>query len=84
MWTYIKGQKQPSFYFINFCTNWISKVFPLSNVNEAVRYNKFPDSLKLPVITSAYKKIDLSDKTKYRPVSVLPLLWIVFEKIIYG
>ena len=30
-----------------------------------------------------YKKLDLSDKVSYRPVSVLPLLSKVLEKIIY-
>ena len=30
-----------------------------------------------------YKKPDPSDKTNYRPVSVLPLLSKIFEKIIY-
>ena len=30
-----------------------------------------------------YKKLDPSDKANHRPVSVLPLLSKVFEKIIY-
>ena len=30
-----------------------------------------------------YKKLDSSDKAKYRTVSVLPLLSKVFEKIVY-
>ena len=45
--------------------------------------NKFPDSLKLSDITPVYKKLDPSDKANYRPVSVLPLLSKVFEKVIY-
>ena len=52
-------------------------------VNEDNRNNKFPDSLKLSDITPVYKKLDPSDKANYRPVSVLPLLSKVFEKIIY-
>ena len=58
-------------------------VFPLSNVNEAIRNNKFPDSLKLSDITLVYKKLDPNYKAIYRPVSVLPILSKVFEKIIY-
>ena len=58
--------------------------FDLNNcINEAIRNNKFPDSLKLSDITPVYKKLHPSDKTNYRPVSVLPLLSKVFEKIIY-
>ena len=52
-------------------------------INEAIRNNKFPDSLKLSDITPVYKKLDPSDKANYRPVSVLPLLSKIFEKIIY-
>ena len=52
-------------------------------INEAIRNNKFPDSLKLSDITPVYKKPDPSDKANYRPVSVLPLLSKVLEKIIY-
>ena len=58
--------------------------FNLTNCkNEAIRNNKFPDSLKLFDITPVYKKLDPSDKTNYRLVSVLPLLSKVFPKITY-
>ena len=49
-------------------------------INEAIRDNKFPDSLKLSDITTVYKKLDPCGKASYRPVSVLPLLSKVFEK----
>ena len=49
--------------------------FDLTNcINEAIRNNKFPDSLKLSDITPVYKKLDPNDITNYRPVSVLRLL----------
>ena len=58
--------------------------FDLTNcINEVIRNNKFPDSLKLSDITPVYKKLDPSDKASYRPVSLLPLLSKVFEKIIH-
>ena len=50
---------------------------------EAIRSNKFPDSLKLSDITPVYKKFDLSDKANYRPVSLLPSLSKVFERMLY-
>ena len=52
-------------------------------INESLTNNKFPDTLKLSDITPIYKKLDPSDKANYRPVSILPLLSKVFEKIIY-
>ena len=47
-------------------------------INEEIRNNKFPDSLKLPGITPVYKKLDNSDKANYKLVSVLPCLSKVF------
>ena len=49
-------------------------------INEAIKSNKFPDSLNLVPV---HKKKDPTDKTNYRPVSVLPLLSKVFEKVMY-
>ena len=54
-----------------------------SCINEAITNNKLLDSLKLSDITPVFKKLDPSDKANYRPVSLLPLLSKVFEKIIY-
>ena len=52
-------------------------------INESLTNNKFPDTLKLSDITPVFKKLDRSDKANYRPVSILPLLSKVFEKIMY-
>ena len=43
----------------------------------------FPENLKLSDIVPVFKKLDPTDKTSFRPVSVLPLLSKVFEKIMY-
>ena len=50
-----------------------------SCVNEAISSSKYLDSL----IVSVHKKKDSTDKCNYRPVSILPLLSKVFEKIMY-
>ena len=42
----------------------------------------FPDSLKLAEITPVFKKKDALDKTNYCPVSVLPIVSKLFEKIV--
>ena len=54
-----------------------------SCVNEDILCGKFPDSLKLSNIVRVHKKKDPTDKCNYRPVSILPLLSKVFEKIMY-
>ena len=51
-------------------------------INESLTNNKFPDTLKLSDITPVFKKLDPS-KANYRPVSILPLVSKVFEKIRY-
>ena len=52
-------------------------------INESLTNNKFPDTLKLSDIKPVFKKLDPSDKANYRPVSILPLVSKVFEKIMY-
>ena len=69
---------------VNVLKNCENCFFDLTNcINKAIRNNKFPDSLKLSDITPVFKNLDPSDKANYRPVSVLPLLSKVFDKIIY-
>ena len=41
----------------------------------------FPGNLKLADITPVFKRKDIPSKTNYRPVSVLPILSKLFEKI---
>ena len=53
-------------------------------INDAiVGENIFPDSLKFADITPVDKKDEKTNKESYRPVSVLPLISKVFERIIY-
>ena len=53
-------------------------------VNYALTNGKFPITLKNANVTPVHKKDDPTDKTNFRPVSVLPLLSKVFERIIYN
>ena len=50
-------------------------------INESLTSNKFPDTSKLSDITPVFKKLDPSDNANYRPVSILPLVSKIFEKI---
>ena len=53
-------------------------------VNYALNIGKFPITLKNANVTPVHKKDDPTDKTNLRPVSVLPLLSKVFERVIYN
>ena len=44
---------------------------------------EFPDSLKRADVTSVHKKGDTSLMNNYRPISVLPTLSKLFEKLLY-
>ena len=50
-------------------------------LNDFLETGTFPDSLKLAGITPVFKKKDPLNKTNYRPVSVLPIVSKLFEKI---
>ena len=53
-------------------------------VNYALTNGKFPITLKNANVTPVHKKDDPTYKTNFRPVSVLPLLSKLFERVIYN
>ena len=55
----------------------------LTEFNESLKLNRFPHSMKSADITSVSKKNDRTDKSNYRPISILPNLSKVFERCIY-
>ena len=53
-------------------------------INDAIAgENVFPASLNFADITPVHKKDETTNKENYRPVSVLPLISKIFERIIY-
>ena len=44
---------------------------------------EFPDCLKQANVSHIFKKDDPLDKENYRFVSILPLLWKLYEKLLY-
>ena len=52
-------------------------------INETLKNNKFPGSLKLSKIVPAHDRKDPTDKANYRPVNKLPLLPKVVKKVMY-
>ena len=52
-----------------------------SQFNESINSSKFPLSFKLANATPVFKNESRNHKNNYRPVSILPLISKVFEKI---
>ena len=53
-------------------------------INKSIETGYFPNSLKEANITPIFKKDDPLDKSNYQPVSILPLISKVFERLIYN
>ena len=50
-------------------------------INNDISNSHFPDELKLAEIIPLHKDGDVLDKTKYRPISILPSISKVYEKV---
>ena len=58
---------------------------PISNIfNISVLSGKYPDMLKIACVSVLYKAGDKDDVNNYRPISCLPLLNKIFEKLLYN
>ena len=52
-------------------------------INSSIRNECFPDELKAAEVTQIFKKNDDLDKENYRPVSVLPHVSKIIERVMY-
>ena len=55
----------------------------LSDFNKSIDSASFPVNLKNADITPAHKKGDRTGKSNYRPVSILPAMSKIYEKLLY-
>lgn len=53
------------------------------NINFCMQNGLFPDSLKVAKVSPIYKSGKKTDPGNYRPISVLPIISKIFEKILY-
>lgn len=53
-------------------------------INKCLDLGVFPCSLKIAKVTPIFKSGSKSDPSNYRPISVLPIISKVFEKILYN
>ena len=62
-------------------SNWLKII-----INQSIQNGIFPDKLKIAIITPIYKNqgLDIHAFNSYRPISLLPAISKVFEKLIYS
>ena len=57
---------------------------PLNHLfNLGINKSIYPDNMKNAIIKQIYKNINIQLITNYRPISLLPQISIIFEKIIH-
>ena len=54
--------------------------FILHNFNNALSCSEYPTSVKYADITPVFKKDHKTDKTNYRPISIIPNLSKIYER----
>ena len=64
-------------------TSDITAPYITKYLNNSIIECKFPSPLKNADITPAHKKDDRTDKSNYRPISILPSMSKVFERSMY-
>ena len=62
----------------NVCTDSLTDC-----INNSINDCTFPDDLKCADVTPVYKKNERTNKTNYRPISILPVLSKIFERIMF-
>ena len=77
------GNDNISGYFLNLALPIISKSLTCL-FNMSISQCKFPASWKIARVTPIFKDGDKSAKENYRPISVLPVISRLFEKVIYN
>ena len=68
---------------VRICDDAVIK--PLSNIyKNCIEINSYPDTWKKSNIVLVHKKGDKQNVNSYKPVSLLPILGKIFEKILFN
>ena len=61
----------------------ISALVLCSDINRCISEGRFPNNRKSAELTPTFKKVERSSKVSYRPISILPTLSKVYERLLY-
>ena len=75
------GNDNISYFFLKLALPYIENSLALL-FNTSIETRIFPDAWKLARVTPIFKEGDKDDKSNYRPISVLPTISRLFEKLI--
>ena len=57
-------------------------LIPITNcINKCISTKSFPDEWKVADVIPVYKKENPNDKANYRPISLLPIISKIFERV---
>ena len=77
------GPDNISSFFLKLGSNIL--IYPLTIFfNFCVECGIFPDSLKMSKVVPIFKSGDKTDMNNYRPISLLPVIAKVFERLLYN
>ena len=75
------GTDNISSYFLKLALPFIENSLAFL-FNTSIETSRFPDSWKVARVTPIFKDGDRADKSNYRPISVLPVISRLFEKLV--
>ena len=53
-------------------------------INQCIKHGVFPDSLKIARVSVIHKKAEKNRFENYKPISILPVLSKIFERILHN
>ena len=77
------GSDNISSYFLKLATPYIENALVFM-FNTSLETSQFPDSWKNARITPIFKEGDKTERSNYRPISVLPVISRLFEKLVFN
>ncbi len=83
----IKGKKSTGHYGLSsYLMKMLSETlsYPISIlINRSIKEGRVPSCMKTAKVLPLYKSKERNQMTNYRPISILPALWKILEKVVH-